>query len=117
MVLASPRRDLIQACASHAAFLLDGRLEWQGTVASLCERFDARRLLVRTESPEGAAAALAAAYPAMRALAHPGEVWLCGEGPSEISGAARALEQAGIGFDRIEAAKPSLEMAFREVTA
>jgi len=117
VVVASARRDLIQACCDSAAFLLDGRLERQGTVEALCAEYDARRLVIHTPAPEAAAAELAGALPEMTALARPDEreLWLRGSVTPEISGVAAALERAGVRFDGIEIARPNLELAFREV--
>lgn len=115
VVIASGQRDLIQHSCGHAAFLLDGALERQGTIEQLCEQYDARRLVIRTSRPEDAAAALEQALPGMRALPRAGEVWLRGGACPRISDAAAALERAGAGFDGIEIAEPSLELAFREV--
>jgi ABC-2 type transport system ATP-binding protein len=114
VVLASPQRDLIQCCSDHAAFLLDGALERQGTVEELCARYDNRRLLVATDATE-AAEVLERACPGMRAESHPGEVWLRGVYRVSLAEAAAALEKAGVPFQSVEAAQPSLELAFREV--
>jgi ABC-2 type transport system ATP-binding protein len=114
VVLASPQRDLIQHCSDHAAFLLDGALERQGTVEALCAQYDTRRLVVATDAPE-AAAALERAFPGMGAESLPGEVWLRGVCTVSLAEAAAALEKTGVPFQGLEAARPSLELAFREV--
>lgn len=115
VVIASTQRDLIQRCSSHAAFLLNGKLNHQGAIAALCERFDTRRLVIHTDAPEAATSTLSAAFPEMRALPQPGSVWLCGEARPRTSEACMALERDSVPFHSVEIAQPSLELAFREV--
>ena len=114
VVLATAQRDLIQRCAHHAAFLLDGKLEKQGTVEELCEKYDKRRLLVRAGDSERLTGVLNDAFSGVRIVEREGEAWICEE-HLKVSDVAAALEQSGVAFQDIEIAKPSLELAFREV--
>jgi len=116
VVLASAQRDLIQQCAHHAAFLLDGKLERQGMVEELCARYDKRRLLVRAGEPERLARALSDAFPGARIVEREGEAWICEE-RLRVSEVVAALERSGVGFEDIEIVKPSLELAFQEVAS
>lgn len=111
VVLATAQRDLIQTCARHAAFLLDGKLERQGSVDELCERYDRRRLMVRTGEPRVLAGVLRDAFPGVRIIEREGEAWVY-ERSLRISDVAAALERGGVGFEYIERAKPSLEQAY-----
>jgi ABC-type uncharacterized transport system ATPase subunit len=113
VVLASAQRDLIQRCAHFAAFLLDGKLEQQGTVEELCEKYDKRRLLVRAGDPERLAGVLNDAFSGVRIVKREGEAWICEE-RLKVSDVAAALEESGAGFQNIEIAQPSLELAFQE---
>ena len=114
VVLATAQRDLIQRCAHHAAFLLNGKLEKQGTVDELCEKYDKRRLLVRAGDSERLTGVLNDAFSGVRIVEREGEAWIC-EKRLKVSDVAAALEQSGVAFQDIEIAKPSLELAFREV--
>jgi ABC-type multidrug transport system ATPase subunit len=116
IVLATAQRDLIQRCAHHAAFLLDGRLERWGTVEELCEKYDKRRLLVRAADPEKLTSVLSDAFSGVRIVEREGEAWICDE-RLRVSEVAAALERSGVGFEDIEIAKPSLELAFQEVAS
>jgi ABC-2 type transport system ATP-binding protein len=115
VVIASIQRDLIQMCASHAAFLLKGKIDHHGTVAALCKQYDTRRLVVHTIVPESAALALSGTFPDMRTCIQPRSVWLCGTATPKTSEACVALEHANMPFDCIEIPQPNLELAFREV--
>lgn len=116
VVLASARRDLIQRCCGHAAFLLDGGLQKQGEVEALCRQYDARRLVVRTGAEKEAADALGAAFPKRRIEVQGGEVWLMPGEQAEIAEAAQALARSGAAFDGIYIPDPSLERAFQEAS-
>lgn len=116
IVLATAQRDLIQKCAHYTAFLLRGKLERQGTVEELCEKYDKRRLLVRAGDPGRLTSVLSDAFSGVRIVEREGEAWTCEES-LKVSEVAAALERSGVGFEDIEIAKPSLELAFREVAS
>ena len=116
VVLATAQRDLIQRCAQHAAFLLDGNLTRQGTVEELCEKYDKRRLLVRAAETGRLTGVLSDAFSGVRILEREGEAWICEE-HLKVSEVAAALERSGIWFEDIEIVKPSLELAYREVAS
>jgi ABC-2 type transport system ATP-binding protein len=116
VVLASAQRDLIQKCASHAAFLLDGMLERQGTVSELCEKYDTRHLLVRSNDLGRLTSVLSDAFSEARIKEREGEAWIY-EGSLKVSEVAATLERSGIEFEDIEIAKPSLDLAFREAAS
>lgn len=115
VVIASAQRDFMQLCVSHAAFLLDGKLERQGAVSELCDMYDSRRLVVRTFDPEQVAGVLLEEYTA-NVQVRDGEVWIC-EQLLKVSEVAAALERRGVVFEDVETAKPSLELAFRRATS
>ncbi len=116
IVFATAQRELIQTCAHCAAFLLDGKLARQGKVEALCETYDRRRLLVRSDDPGRLASVLSDAFSGVRIVEREGEAWICEE-RLKASEVAAALERGAVGFEDIVIAKPSLELAFQEAAS
>jgi ABC-type multidrug transport system ATPase subunit len=104
-------------CATHAALLIGGKVRnaHTGELETLYETLDKRLYMFATSDSDAARAAIAGAFPALRAEAEGGVVSVYGESakaaePSRICG---ALETAGIGVKSFTRSVPSLAEAMR----
>ncbi|NLV57495.1 MAG: hypothetical protein GXY67_01870 [Clostridiales bacterium] len=118
IIFSTTSGTLAQRCATHAALLVNGRVQPlnTGSVGELCNTLDHRLYVLRTEDMKAAGTALQQSFPGLHLETEEDRLSVYGDKqqappPSRV---LNVLEDAGVLFGDFRVARPSLTEALKE---